>query len=396
MAGRRRQAPWPPVRGGAGAQSGADARTFPELLPGTADGRTKLSPTGGRSGGGSRVMPKDFSEAPKEAVPEGLVYVSDAMPGIGRRRCGRGFAYLDPEGHILSDPAERERCRRLAVPPAYRDVWICPIPNGHLQATGLDDRGRKQYRYHPDWQTWRSQVKYDQLVRFGEALPRLRRRVERDLGREAGDLAFTLAALTTFLDRTHMRVGNSAYAEENGTFGATTLLNRHVSLESGVVRLRFRAKGGRKVSMTLRDRRLHRILQEVHDLPGRNLFTWIDEAGEAHPVCSHHVNAYIAEASGIDCVTGKTFRTWAGTLTAFITARSAGEGRLTIQDLCHAAAERLANTPAICRSSYIHPRVLDLANLGGPERAERLAAIRLRGSRALRSDERRLLGFLAG
>ncbi len=341
-------------------------------------------------------MPRDFSETPKEAMPEGLVYVTDAMPGIRRRRRGKGFTYLDPEGRILSDPAERERCRRLAVPPAYRDVWICPLANGHLQATGFDDSGRKQYRYHPDWQAWRTQVKYDQLAAFGAALPRLRQRVERDLGHEAGDLAFSLAALTMLLDHTHMRVGNTAYAARNGTFGATTLLHRHLSLEGGIVRLRYRAKGGRKVSMTLRDRRLHRILQEVHDLPGRNLFTWIDDAGEVHPVCSHHVNAYIAEATGVEGATGKTFRTWAGTLTAFTTAWTAGEGQLTIRDLTHAAAAELANTPAICRSAYIHPRVLELASLKPPERVARLAAIRVRGPHALRANERRLLGFLGG
>lgn len=340
-------------------------------------------------------MPRDLNETPEETVPPGLVYVTDAMPGITRRRRGKGFTYLDPEGRTLTDPGERDRCRRLAVPPAYRDVWICPLPNGHLQATGFDDRGRKQYRYHPEWQAWRSQVKYDQLAAFGAALPRLRERVERDLRSEAGHLAFSLAALTTLLDHTHMRVGNSAYAAENGTFGATTLLNRHLSLEGGVVRLRYRAKGGRKVSITLRDRRLHRILQEVHDLPGRNLFTWIDNAGEVHPVCSHHVNSYIAEATGIEGATGKTFRTWAGTLAAFATARAAGEEKLTIRDLTHAAAAELANTPAICRSSYIHPRVLDLAGLKTPERVALLAAIRPRGPRALRSEERRLLGLLA-
>jgi DNA topoisomerase-1 len=171
--------------------------------------------------------------------------------------------------------AERARIARLGIPPAYERVWICPLPNGHLQATGIDARGRKQYRYHPDWAAWRGEAKYAQLPAFGAALGRLRRRVERDLGREAGDLAFSLAALTLLIDRAHLRVGGASYAAENGSFGATTLLKRHLRLEEGAVRLTYRAKGGKKVRQTLRDKRLHRIFQEIGDLPGRNLFTYL-------------------------------------------------------------------------------------------------------------------------
>lgn len=340
-------------------------------------------------------MPRDLACDATDEAPPGLVYVSDAEPGFRRRRAGRGFALLDTEGRPIRDDATRARILDLGIPPAWREVWISRIPNGHIQATGLDEAGRKQYRYHPDWQAWRAEVKYGQLAAFGAALPRLRRRVRRDLERGAGDFLFSLAALTMLLDHTHIRVGNRAYAEANGTYGATTLLRRHVTLKDGVVRLRFRAKGGKKVSHTLRDRRLHRIFQEIGDLPGRNLFTFIGEDGAPRPICSHHVNAYVAEAAGIEGVTGKTFRTWAGTLAAFRAAETAGEGRLTMRLLCRAAAETLANTPAICRSSYIHPRVLDLAGMRPAARLEILGAVIPQGPRGLRAIERRLLGLLA-
>lgn len=342
-------------------------------------------------------MPPDpEAEVPAAPLPPGLVYVSDLMPGIRRQRWGKGFRFFDPEGHSLRCKIERARIGTLGIPPAYEQVWICPLPNGHLQATGLDAAGRKQYRYHPDWQSWRSVVKYDQLAAFGAALPRLRRQVARDLEREAGDLAFSLAALTMLLDRTHIRIGSSAYAAQNGTFGATTLLSRHLSLKDGVVRLRYRAKGGKTASHSIRDKRLHRIFQEISDLPGRHLFTYIGSDGAPHPVASQHVNAYIAKATGVEAASGKSFRTWAGTLAAFAAAREAGEGRLTMRELCRAAAEELHNTPAICRSSYIHPRVLDLSALPAQARVAALASIRAEGPRELRAEERRLLGFLAG
>jgi DNA topoisomerase-1 len=340
-------------------------------------------------------MPRDLADEAAQEAPPGLVYVSDAQPGFRRRRAGRGFAFLDTEGRPIRDIETRTRILGLGIPPAWRDVWICPIPHGHIQATGLDEAGRKQYRYHADWQAWRAEVKYGQLAAFGAALPRLRRRVRRDLERGAGDFLFSVAALIMLLDHTHIRVGNRAYAEENGTFGATTLLRRHVTLRDGVVRLRFRAKGGKTVTHTLRDRRLHRIFQEIGDLPGRNLFTYISEDGSPRPVCSHHVNAYVAEAAGVEGLTGKTFRTWAGTLAAFGAAEAAGEGRLTMRILCRAAAETLANTPAICRSSYIHPRVLDLAGMRPGERRAILGAVIPQGPRGLRAIERRLLGLLA-
>jgi DNA topoisomerase-1 len=334
-----------------------------------------------------------LSECLEGPAPPGLVYVSDAMPGIARRRCGKGFAYRDPEGRPVP-ASERARIARLGIPPAYERVWICPLPNGHLQATGIDARGRKQYRYHPDWAAWRGGAKYAQLPAFGAALGRLRRRVERDLGREAGDLAFSLAALTLLIDRAHLRVGGANYAAENGSFGATTLLKRHLRLENGAVRLTYRAKGGKKVRQTLRDKRLHRIFQEIGDLPGRNLFTYLTPEGEVRTVASNHVNAYLAEATGVEGVTAKTFRTWGGTLAAFNAACSA-ENRLTARDMTKAASEALNNTPAVCRASYIHPAVLELATLKPPARRELIENVEPWGDARLRSEERRLLGFLS-
>jgi DNA topoisomerase-1 len=336
--------------------------------------------------------PEARAEAEAEAPPH-LVYVSDATPGISRRRCGRGFAYRDPDGRPVP-ASERARIAALGVPPAYERVWICPLPNGHLQATGFDARGRKQYRYHADWAGWRDAAKYGQLAAFGAALGRLRRRVERDLRAEAGDLALSLAALTLLLDRAHLRVGGASYAAENKSFGATTLLKRHLRLEDGVVRLDYRAKGGVRVRQTLRDRRLHRILQEIGDLPGRNLFTYVTPLGEPRPVASQHVNAYVAEATGLPGVSAKTFRTWGGTLAAFGAARAA-EGRLTVREMARASAEALANTPAISRASYIHPAVLALAGLPADERRALLDRPPPAGDPRLRADERRLIAFLA-
>ncbi len=327
--------------------------------------------------------------------PPGLVYVSDDMPGISRRRRGRGFSYDLPDGSALRDPDERARIEALAVPPAYTDVWICPLPNGHVQATGIDDLGRKQYRYHPDWSAWRAVRKFDRLVPFGFALARLRARIRRDLEAEPGDLDFTLALLATLLDRAHLRVGNPGSARTSGTFGATTLLRRHVRLEEGALRLSYRGKGGRRVRRTLRDRGLMRELQKIEDLPGARLFTWLDAEGRPHPVGSHHINEYLAEATGVEGVTAKAFRTWAGTLVAFREAEREKE-RLTVKAMAEAAAEILANTPAVSRAAYIHPKVLDLVAMDAAERGAALSSIRPLGPVRLRAPERRLLGLLGG
>lgn len=325
------------------------------------------------------------------ACPPGLVYVSDADPGIRRRRRGTGFGYTGPDGRPVA-AAQRARIAALGIPPAYADVWICADPAGHLQATGIDQAGRKQYRYHPDWSDWRARAKYDGLAAFGAALARFRARVARDLTGEAGDLDFSLAAIALLLDRLHLRVGNAAHTARSRSYGATTLLRRHLTLGDGELRLRFRAKGGKLVDHRLRDKRLHRIFEAIDDLPGKNLFGWVDEAGVLHAIGSQHVNAYLAARTGVDGVTAKTFRTWAGTLAAFAAAR-ATPGRLSVRTMAEAAAQRLHNTPAISRSAYIHPAVLELATLDPEARAERLALAPV-GSARLLADERRLLALL--
>lgn len=326
------------------------------------------------------------------AIPQGLTYSQDGEPGILRRRHGKGFRYLRPDGQPVSQQ-DRDRIRSLGIPPAYEQVWICSDPLGHLQATGLDARGRRQYRYHPDWARWRSDRKYGQLAAFGSALPALRRRVQRDLQAETGDLTFCLAALVTLLDRSWLRIGNPVYAAQNRSFGATTLLNRHLTLSEGLVMLRFRAKGGKPVRYALKDRKLHRILQEIHDLPGRNLFTWLDDDGRPQPIASQHVNAYLSDITGLPGTSAKTFRTWGGSLAAFDVARKSS-GPLTLRMMAEAAADRLANTPAICRTSYIHPQILALSELDEPGRKARLTGCAPLDAPGFLEPERHMLAFL--
>jgi DNA topoisomerase-1 len=325
----------------------------------------------------------------------GLSYVSDADPGIRRLRKGRGFCYRLPNGKLLSDPAEKRRIASLGLPPAYEDVWICLDPRGHLQATGYDARGRKQYRYHAEWQSLRSELKFDQLVHFGEALPRIRRRIGRDLALEFDNPETVLAAIVALMDKAHLRVGNRAYAKENRTYGATTLLKRHMDLSDDTVMLRYVAKGGKRVSHTIRHPRLQRILEEIADLPGRQLFSWPDENGVPHPVDSGRLNAYLTEIAGFP-VSAKTFRTWAGGLAGFNAVwQAVKEGeKPRVKLICQAASERLHNTPAVCRTSYIHPAILSLVEDISPLEKIFSEATEVSGPRGLRADERRLLAFL--
>ena len=329
-----------------------------------------------------------------QPLPTDLLHVSGNEPGIARRRRGKGFSYHPPDGAQLSND-DLVRIKRLAIPPAYRSVWICGCANGHLQATGLDDRGRKQYCYHPEWASWRSMVKYQQLPAFGAALGHLRRKIRSDLEADAGGRDFAIAALVFLLDCTSLRMGCDAYLRDNGSFGATTLLSRHIRLSDGTVRLSFCGKGGKRVVKTLADKRLHRVLHKIGDLPGRHLFTYIADDATPRRVHSHEVNSYIASATAIDGATAKTFRTWAGTLAAFETALAETK-ILTRKALEQAAADRLANTPVICRKSYIHPMVLALADLCCDERQALLLGLSTDGDRSLRVAERRLLSFLTG
>jgi DNA topoisomerase I len=323
-----------------------------------------------------------------------LVYVCDTAPGIRRSRCGDGFRYFGADGAPVKSRVARARILSLGIPPAWDNVWICADPRGHIQATGRDAAGRKQYRYHDDWRERRDELKYDQLREFGHALPRLRRKLRQDIDTAPGGREFSIAALVMLLDGAHLRIGNRPAASA-GSYGAATLRRQHVQLHpDGTIRLDFKGKGGKRVRRILRDRRLHRVLQAVGDLPGGQLFTWIDDAGEPQQISAQHVNAYLADAIGVAGVTAKTFRTWAGSVAAVECALLRRSSPVTIKALSEAAARRLHNTAAICRKAYIHPAALRLAMLAPEELTARLGARAPARPRGLNACERRLLRLL--
>ena len=294
----------------------------------------------------------------------GLVWWADSEPSVRRLRSGRGFRYVDPAGRP-ADARTVDRARRLAIPPAWHDVRVCPHPDGYLQATGRDARGRKQYRYHPAWTASREEAKFLHLVEFGEALPTIRESVERDLRLPGMPKVKVLALIVHLLDRTHLRVGSERYARENGSFGLTTLSNRHATVEGSAIRLRFRGKSGRVHELGLRDRRLARLVRRCRELPGRDLFQYIDDDGTVATVRSEDVNDYLRSAAGAD-VTAKMFRTWAATVLACRALRASGppacsdgDTRRAVRAATQAVADRLGNTPAVARASYIHPAIPD-------------------------------------
>ena len=294
----------------------------------------------------------------------GLRYASDARPGISRRRSGRGFSYHDPDGVLVRDRVTLERIRRLAIPPAWTAVWICPSPNGHLQATGRDARGRKQYRYHELWRARRDDDKFGRLVDFARVLPRIRAQVDRDLARPGLAREKVLAAVVRLLETTLIRVGNDEYARLNRSFGLTTLRSRHARVTGTAIRFRFRGKSGRQAEVGLRDRRLAAVVRRCQDLPGQELFQYVGPDGDAHDVGSEDVNAYLREISGAD-VSAKDFRTWAGTVLAYRALRQADRApeapaaRRAVVEAVQQTADRLGNTPAVARRSYVHPAVLE-------------------------------------
>ncbi len=298
------------------------------------------------------------------AQAAGLRHVSDAQPGIRRIRSGRGFRYVDPAGNAVREPAELRRIRALAIPPAWTDVWICPSPRGHIQATGRDARGRKQYRYHPAWQQARGETKYGRLLAFGGRLPSLRARVAQDLARPGLPREKVLATIVDLLETTYIRVGNEEYARQNGSYGLTTMRADHVEIEGCTVRFQFRGKSGKEHVVDRHDRRVARVIRRCQALPGQTLFQYQDPNGETHTVDSDDVNAYLHEIAGED-FTAKDFRTWAGTvLAAGILAsaeppRSETAGKSEVAAAIKAVAARLGNTPAVCRRAYVHPAVLD-------------------------------------
>lgn len=298
------------------------------------------------------------------AEAAGLRYVNDAQPGISRTRSGKGFRYRWPDGTAVTDKATLSRLKRLAIPPAYRDVWICRHPTGHLQAVGRDERGRKQYRYHEEWRVIRDAVKFHRMVAFGEALPRVREQVAADLRKRGLPREKVLAAVVAMLEQTLIRVGNEEYREQNQSYGLTTLRNRHAELKGRTARFRFKGKSGKEHDVEVDDPRLVRVVRQCLDIPGQELFQWIDDDGRPHVVDSDDVNHYLREISG-DEFTAKDFRTWAATVLAARLLRASGpvesdrQARMEVARVIKQVAGQLRNTPAVCRKSYVHPRVIE-------------------------------------
>ncbi|QFU17771.1 DNA topoisomerase IB [Microvirga thermotolerans] len=314
-------------------------------------------------------MPLDAASSPDDLVDPrdaaetaGLVYVSDEEPGIRRRKAGKGFSYVGPDGSRITDKATLERIKALAIPPAYTDVWICPKPNGHIQATGRDARGRKQYRYHPAFREIRESTKYEHMIDFAKALPDIRRTIDAHMALRGLPREKVLATVVHLLENTLIRVGNSDYARQNKSYGLTTLRDPHVKVEGGELRFQFKGKSGKTWNLKVRDRRIARIVKACQDLPGQHLFQYLDETGVQQSVTSADVNAYLREITGRD-ITAKDFRTWAGTvlaalaLTEFEEFDSEAKAKKNIRAAIEKVAARLGNTPAICRKCYVHPEV---------------------------------------
>src|SRR5439155_14573383 len=302
---------------------------------------------------------------PADSAEEaGLRYVSDDRPGYTRKTNGKGFDYVDIEGKQIRDEQRLLRIRRLAIPPAWTDVWICASPNGHLQATGRDSRRRKQYRYHERWREVRDDNKFGRLADFAAALPQIRKRVDRDIKLPGLPREKVLATVVRLLERTFMRVGNEEYARFNKSFGITTMRDRHVTVKGSHLLFRFRGKSGREHEVGLTDQRIAKIVSNLQDLPGQNLFQYMNGAGEARDITSQDVNDYLRQISGND-FTAKDFRTWAGTLLTAIglsvqpNFESKKQAKANINNAVSAAAEVLGNTPAICRKCYVHPAVIE-------------------------------------
>ncbi len=320
-----------------------------------------------RSGGmvaAASVHRQDGDDATRSARAAGLHYVSDDRPGLTRKRRGKGFAYYGPDGRRVTDEDTLARIRRLAIPPAYTDVWICLDPRGHVQATARDARGRKQYRYHPHWREVRDTVKYDRMLAFADVLPRIRERCDRDLERPGLPREKVLATVVQLLEQTRIRVGNEEYVKQNRSFGLTTLRNQHVRVQGPEVRFAFRGKSGKRHEVRVRDRRLARVVRRCLDIPGQELFQYVDHEGSTHTIDSGDVNAYIQEVAG-DAFTAKDFRTWAGTVLAASElrrcppCRTKREGKRQLVRAIEEVSARLGNTPSVCRKSYVHPAVLE-------------------------------------
>ena len=335
------------------------------------------------------------------AQAAGLRYVTDAEPGIRRRRAGRGFSYVDPDGRVVREREHIRRFRSLMIPPAWNDVWICPLPEGHLQVTARDARGRKQYRYHPRFRAHRDNLKFEKMVELSDVLWKVRERVERDIARPGLQRRTVMATLVWLLDRTLIRVGSHELAKENDSFGLTTLRRRHVSIDGATLRFEFRGKSGVEHAVAVTDRRIARIVQRCRELPGRELFQYVDARGRRQIVYSDDVNLYLREITGRD-VTAKDFRTWAGTMIAAEALRESGPApseRAAKQNVLRAidrTAERLGNTRAVCRKYYIHPALIEAYMEGEflPSLPQRVWQERRPHGPTLRQHETEVLEFL--
>lgn len=339
----------------------------------------------------------------KAATGAGLHYVTDGFAGISRRRSGKGWSYYDEDGARIGDAVTRKRLNALAIPPAWTDVWICPDPEGHIQVTARDARGRKQYRYHPSYREARDQSKFRRMLEFSEILPELRQRVERDL--RAGELTRRqlLATVVWLLDKTLIRVGNDEYARANRSYGLTTLRRKHVQVKGALMRFSFRGKSGVEHCVMINDPRLARIVQRCQDMHGQEIFQYLDGFGKRRPILSDDVNDYLREASGRD-ITAKDFRTWGGTMVAAVELRAMGaassrsEADRNILRALDAVADRLGNTRTVCRKYYVHPALLSAYHMGltaphSPLPETRNARSEL-SQAALRRDELVVLQFL--
>lgn len=320
-----------------------------------------------------------------------LCFVDDALPGITRKRRGRYWQYFDAKGERITDRDEIDRLNAIGLPPAYRNAWFCPSPEGHIQAIGYDDKGRKQYRYHADFRAQQEAAKYDGCADFGRALPLLRARVEEDMAGRKLDRDTVVAAVVRLLDLGHLRVGNESYAKENKSFGATTLRTRHARVKGKTVKMRFQGKSGQLQEVSVTDRNLTRLVKRCQDLPGQHLFQFIDEEGEPRAVGSSDVNAYIREAMG-EAFTAKHFRTWGATAIAFEQICAAGEEGISLKEMLEPVAAALGNTPAISRKSYVHPALIEAVKRNPRDPLGGLQCPR--ATKYLSSAERGLIEFL--
>lgn len=319
-----------------------------------------------------------------------IVYCDDSEPGITRRKVRHGWGYWDAEGKRITDRDEIDRLNAVGLPPAYTDAWYCPKANGHIQAVGWDEKGRKQYRYHADFRTAREAEKYELCAAFGRKLPKLRQRVEADLRHRKMDKARAVAAVIRLLDLGFVRVGNECYVKSNKSYGATTLRMRHADLDGRVLKLQYKAKSGKMRALTIADGSLIRFVRNCQDLPGQHLFRWVDSDGEGHAVTSGDVNVYIHDAMGDD-FTAKNFRTWGASVLAF-EALATAKRDISLKTMLEPVTAALGNTPAIARKSYVHPRLIELAKSG--QTAFRAGLHLPRTMKYLTRAERGLIAFL--